>query len=492
LGFGKRVLVKYFPKALIAFLKSHIRNFMKLKTPNTIVLLLLLLTIFAVLTWIIPGGSYDRVIDDGREVVDPQTFQYVDSNPASLVDLILAPIKGFTDSYAISIILFVLLVAGAFSVIQKTGAFEVVIVRAAKFFQKNPTYRAAYVPFFMVLFSIMGTTFGMSEEVLIFIPLFLALSHALGYDSITGVAIPFVGAGLGFAGAIYNPFTVGIAQGLAEIALFSGAGLRFVLWILMTTLGIWLVARYAAKVHADPTSSPLFGHEDHQRSSENMQSITENSTNVNSGHILILMLFFFSLILLIYGVLHWGWYILELSGLFLVLGILSAVIGRLSQDDAVGAFVGGMKDVLGAALVIALSRSILLLITDANIIDTILFHLSSVIGQVPPMISAQLMLVVQTCINIFVPSGSGQAALTIPIMAPLGDLVGISRQTVVFVFQLGDGITNMIIPTSGITMGVLGMAKIPWEIWAKWLFPRMVALYILAFGMIAVAVLFGY
>jgi uncharacterized ion transporter superfamily protein YfcC len=465
---------------------------MKLKTPNTIVLLLLLLTLFAALTWIIPGGVYERVIEDGREVVNPESFQYVESNPSSLVDLIEAPIKGFTDSYAISIILFVLLVSGAFSVIQKTGAFEVVIIRAARFFQKNPAYRAAYVPFFMILFSIMGTTFGMSEEVLIFIPLFLALSHALGYDSITGVAIPFVGAGLGFAGAIYNPFTVGIAQGLAEIALFSGAGLRFVLWILMTALGIWMVARYAARVHADPSISPLHKHEDHQRSAESVSSFTKNSQNVNSGHILILILFFSSLILLIYGVLTWGWYIMELSALFLVLGILSALIGRLSQDDAVSAFVGGMKDVLGAALVIALSRAILLLITDAQIIDTILFKLSSVIGQVHPMISAQLMLVVQTCINIFVPSGSGQAALTIPIMAPLGDLVGLTRQTVVFVFQLGDGITNMIIPTSGITMGVLGIAKIPWEVWAKWLFPRMLALYALAFAMIAVAVLIGY
>jgi uncharacterized ion transporter superfamily protein YfcC len=465
---------------------------MKLKTPNTIVLLLLLLTMFAVLTWIIPGGAYDRVLEDGREVVNPESFQYVESNPASLVDLIEAPIKGFTDSYAISIIFFVLLVSGAFSVIQTTGAFEVVIIRAARFFQKNPGYRVAYVPFFMLLFSIMGTTFGMSEEVLIFIPLFLALSHALGYDSITGVAIPFVGAGLGFAGAIYNPFTVGIAQGLAEIALFSGAGLRFVLWILMTALGIWLVARYAARVHADPSISPLFKHEDHQRLNDSVQSFTQNSQNVNFGHILILILFFFSLILLIYGVLNWGWYIMELSALFLVLGILSAVIGRLSQDQAVGSFVGGMNDVLGAALVIALSRSILLLITDAQIIDTILYNLSSVIGQVHPMISAQLMLVVQTCINIFVPSGSGQAALTIPIMAPLGDLVGLTRQTVVFVFQLGDGITNMIIPTSGITMGVLGMAKIPWEVWAKWLFPRMLALYGLAFIMIAIAVLTGY
>ena len=464
----------------------------KIRTPNTIVLMLMLLTLFAALTWIIPGGNYDRVIEDGREVVDPQSFAFGESDPASMIDLFQAPIKGFTDSYAVSIILFVFIVAGAFSVIQRTGAFELVIHKAARFFKNNPQFRPVFVPFFMILFSIMGMSFGMSEEVLVFIPLFLALSHAMGYDSITGMAIPFVGAGLGFAGAIYNPFTIGIAQGLAEIQLFSGSGLRFVLWILMTTLGIYMVARYAARVHRDPTISPLYGHEDHQRTAEESESFGEGGQQINAGHITILILFFATLVLLIYGVLKWDWYILELSTLFFVLGISSAIIGRLSSNDAVGSFVGGMKDVLGAVLVIALSRSILLLISDANIIDTILFYMSSGIGGLHPVFSAELMLMVQTCINVIVPSGSGQAALTIPIMAPLGDLVGITRQSVVLIFQLGDGLTNMIIPTSGITMGCLGMAKIPWEVWAKWLLPRMVALYVLALAVIAFAVLTGY
>ena len=464
----------------------------KLRTPNTIVLLLLLLTLFAALTWVIPGGNYERVVQDGREVVDPTTFEYGESNPSTVIDLVQAPIKGFTDSYAVSIILFVFIVAGAFSVIQRTGAFEVIIRKAARFFQDNPRYRPAFVPFFMILFSIMGTTFGMSEEVLVFIPLFLALSHALGYDSITGVAIPFVGAGLGFAGAIYNPFTVGIAQGLAEIQLYSGSGLRFVLWILMSALGIYLIASYAAKVYRDPTISPLHGHEDHKRSPEHSAAFNASGEKLTVSHIVILILFFATLVMLIYGVLQWDWYILELSALFMMLGIVSAIIARLSSHDAANAFVSGMSDVIGAVLVIALSRSILLLISDANIIDTILFSLSSIIGGIHPLISGELMLVVQTCINIFVPSGSGQAALTIPIMAPLGDIVGISRQSVVLIFQLGDGLTNMIIPTSGITMGVLGMAKIPWEIWAKWFLPRLLILYVLAFATIAFAILTGY
>lgn len=462
----------------------------KIRTPNTIVLLLSLLTLFALLTWIVPGGSYERTIVEGREVVDPGTFTFTDSNPSSIVDLIIAPIRGFTDSYAVSIILFVFIVAGAFSVIQRTGAFEVVIHRAAEFFRSNPAYRPAFVPFFMVLFSIMGMTFGMSEEVLVFIPLFLALSLALGYDTITGVSIPFVGAGLGFAGAVYNPFTIGIAQGLAEIPLFSGSGLRFVLWVLMTALGIWLVARYASRVHKDPTLSPVYELDRGRDTSE--QTIGNGGGDLQFHHVVILMMFFTTLVLLIIGVIRWDWYITELSALFLVLGIMTAIIGKIGSDEAVSAFIGGMKDVLGAVLVIALSRSILILISDANIIDTILYYLSSGIGRMHPILSAELMLMVQTCINVIVPSGSGQAALTIPIMAPLGDLVGLSRQTVVLIFQLGDGLTNLIIPTSGITMGVLGMAKLPWEVWAKWLLPRMLALYLLSFAIIAIAVLIGY
>lgn len=463
----------------------------KIKTPNTIVLLLMLLILFAGLTWIVPGGNYDRVTVDGREVVDPVTFEFGESDPASVIDLIMAPIKGFTDSYAVSIILFVFIVAGAFSVVQRTGAFEVVIHRTARFFQNNPRYRPFYVPLFMLLFSILGSTFGMSEEVLVFIPLFLALTLALGYDSITGVSIPFVGAGLGFAGAIYNPFTVGIAQGLAEIQLYSGSGMRFALWICMTILGTYLVSRYANRIYKNPELSPVYTLDKNRHSSES-SSFSGEVEKLKLHHYLILGMFFFTMVLLIYGVIVWDWYITELTALFLVLGVLSALVARLSSDDAVNSFIGGMKDVFGAVIVIALSRSILLLISDANIIDTILYYLSSGIAGLHPILSAQLMLMVQTCINVIVPSGSGQAALTIPIMAPLGDIIGITRQTVVLVFQLGDGLTNMIIPTSGITMGVLGMSKIPWEVWAKWLFPRLLILYVLAILFIAIAIITGY
>ncbi len=460
----------------------------KIKTPNTLILVLLVMVFFAGLTWVIPGGSFDRVEVDGREIVDPDSFQYVDANPTSITDLFLAPVRGFNDSYGMAIIVFIFIVAGAFSIIQRTGAFDVVIRRAAKFFSENPAWRPVYIPFFMILFSIMGATFGMSEETIVFIPLFVTLSLALGYDSITGVAVPYVGAHIGFAGAVYNPFTVGIAQGLAEIAIFSGAGFRMVVWLIMTIAGIILVYRYANMVYKDPTKSLVYTLDKNREEDK----FDDEIPDITMGHVAVLIMFFGTLVMLIYGVISLGWYIPELSALFIALAVFSAIAGRLSGDESATAFLSGMKDVMAAAVIIALSRAILIVITDGQIVDTILFHLSSSLDNLNTYASASLMLGVQTLLNVIVPSGSGQAALTIPIMAPLGDLIGISRQTVVLIFQMGDGITNMIIPTSGVLMGVLGIAKIPYEVWAKWMFTRILWLYLIAIVFIIIAIAVGY
>jgi len=468
-----------FQKALVRF-----------KAPNTIILMLSLLCFFAVLTWIIPGGSYDRVEKEGREIVDPDSFQSVESEPAGFTELVMAPINGFTDSFVILIIAFIFIVAGAFSIIQKTGAFTRAIQKAAILFNRHDVLRPYFIPFFIILFSLMGSLFGMSEEVIIFIPLFVPLALALGYDSIVGVSVPFIGASAGFAGAVVNPFTVQIAQGLAEIPLISGWEFRAVIWLVTTVTAIWIVGGYARKIHKDPSQSPVF-----ELDKERQDELSTNEVDVEPftwNQKVILFVFTAGIGLLIYGATRLGWYISEMAALFLVIGVVSAAVGRLSGSEAANAFIDGMKDVLGAVVVIALSRAILLLITDAHIVDTILYGLSNALDGWHPVISAELMLVVQSVINFVVPSGSGQAALTIPIMAPLGDLVGITRQTVVLIFQMGDGITNMIIPTSGVTMAVLGMAKIPWSTWAAWLAPKLLWFYLVAVIAIAIAVLTGY
>lgn len=462
----------------------------RFKAPNTIILILSLLCFFAVLTWIIPGGSYERTEVDGQVVVDPGSFQYIESEPAGLRELILAPIKGFTDSFAVLIITFVFIVAGAFSIIQKTGAFTRAIQKAAILFNRNDFLRPFFIPVFITIFSLMGCLFGMAEEVIIFIPLFVPLALALGYDSIVGVSVPFIGASAGFAGAVINPFTVGVAQGLAELPIFSGWEFRIVVWLATTMVAIWIVSGYARRVYKDPARSPVF-ELDRGREQE-LSTDKSDDEPFTWNQSLVLLIFTAGIGMLIYGATRLDWYITEMAALFLVIGILSAVFGRLSGSEAANAFVEGMKDVLGAVVIIALSRSILLMITDAQIIDTILFGLSRVIDGWHPVFSAEIMLLVQSVINFVVPSGSGQAALTIPIMAPLGDIIGISRQTVVLIFQMGDGITNMIIPTSGVTMAVLGMAKIPWSTWAVWLAPRLLWFYLVAVVAIAIAVIIGY
>lgn len=462
----------------------------RFRVPNTLILVLMVMVFFAGLTWIIPGGSFERVEMDGRQAVDPDSFTYVDSEPTSLTELFLAPVRGFNDPYGMSIIVFIFIVAGAFAIIQKTGAFDVVIRRAARFFSNNPAWRPVYIPFFMLFFSMMGATFGLAEETIVFIPLFVSLSLALGYDSITGVAVPFVGGQIGFAGAVYNPFTVGIAQGLAGLTPFSGAYFRMLMWLAMTAIGIIMVYRYAMMVYKDPTRSPVY-HIDKAR-----EGRADNDINVvpdiNAGHVLVISSFLLTLGVLIYGVVELGWYIEELSGLFLALAVAAALFGRLSSDETANSFLSGMKDVIGAAVIIALSRSILIVVTDAQIVDTILYNLAGLLDGIGSYGSAGLMLVVQTMLNVVVPSGSGQAALTIPIMAPLGEIIGISAQNVVLIFQLGDGITNMIIPTSGVVMGVLGMAKIPWEVWARWMFLKLLALYLIAIVFIFLGLFIGY
>ena len=462
----------------------------RFKAPNTVILILALLCFFAALTWVIPGGSYERIEEDGRIVVDPGSYQPIESEPAGLVELILAPINGFTDPFAILIITFVFIVAGAFSIIQKTGAFTLGIRKAAILFNRNDFLRPFFIPVFIVIFSLMGSIFGMAEEVIIFIPLFVPLALALGYDSIVGVSIPFIGASAGFAGAVVNPFTVGVAQGLAELPILSGWEFRMVLWLFTTLTAIWIVSSYARKIYRNPEKSPV--RELDKGREEVFTADKSQDEPFTWRQQLVLLVFIAGIGVLIYGATSLDWYITEMAALFLVIGVLSAALGGLSGNAAAIAFVDGMKDVLGAVVIIALSRSILLLITDAQIVDTILYGLSNAIAGWHPVVSAEIMLLVQSVINFVVPSGSGQAALTIPIMAPLGDLVGITRQTVVLVFQMGDGITNMIIPTSGVTMAVLGMAKIPWSTWASWLALRLLWFYVVAMVAIAVAVLIGY
>lgn len=449
-----------------------------LKVPNTYLLIFSLLVLIAALTWFIPGGKYERTILNGREVVVPNSFKFVDSNPQGIFDLFISPLKGFIE--AALIIGFVLIVGGAFNVLAKTDAINSFINKLAKAYKTSNLLQKLFIPVLMLMFSLGGATFGMNEEIIPFVLIIVPICLALGYDSMVGVAIPLVGAHIGFASAFLNPFNVGIAQGIAEVPLFSGIGYRVICWGISTAVGIIFLMWYVKRLKKNPHISPTYKEDEERRKNEHFDLIYNNDNYFSIRHKAVLIIFALSLVLLVIGVIEFKWYIEEISALFFIMGILVGIIGGLKSDDLIKAFVDGAKDLVGTALIIALARATVVLSKDANIIDTILYGLSPYIESSSPIFASQKMFIVQSIINFFVHSGTGQAALTMPIMAPLSDLVGVSRQTAILAFQLGE-YTNIIIPTSAVTMGALSMARVPWDKWAKWVLPLMIILFILGF-----------
>jgi len=450
-----------------------------MKAPNTLMILGSLIVLVAVLSWIVPAGRYERITVDGVERVDPATFRHVERNPQTVADALMAPIRGFVD--AALIVGFVLMVGGSFGIVQKTGAIDEAIRSVVRAHARSATVRRLLIPLFMTLFSLAGSVFGMSEEVIPFILIFVPMALALGYDTVTGVAIPFIGAGAGFAGAFLNPFTIGVAQGISGLPLFSGLEYRVIVWVVSTAVAIGFVMRHAARVKVRPEASFTF--ESDQQTRHSLQT-HDSGGRLDLRHRLVLWVFAASMVVLVVGVLRFKWYIHEIAGLFLAMGIVAGVIGGLSVDDLTGSFTAGARDLVSTGLVIAFSRGILITAQRGGVIDTVLHALSSMIRSFHPIVSAQIMFVVQTFINFFVPSGSGQAALTMPVMAPLSDLIGVSRQTAVLAFQFGDGFSNMIIPTSAVTMSVLTLAKIPWSRWARWVLPLELLFLVVGFALL--------
>jgi uncharacterized ion transporter superfamily protein YfcC len=444
----------------------------KLRLPHTLILIYIMVVLTVAATWIIPGGEYQRVEKDGRTIPVAGSYQRVESRPQGLGGLFVSPARGFIDAAAIIGIVFI--VGGAFSVIQKTGAITVVIHNLTFKFGRNKALRILLIPVTMLIFSLGGAVWGMCEETMPFILIFVPLALSLGYDTIVGVAIPFVGAAAGFAGAFFNPFTVGIAQGIAGLPLYSGLGYRLIIWAGGTAIAIAVVMIYAARILKDPAKSPTYEEDLEKREKLRIGGPILDKIPVTTAQRRVLIVFAAGFAFMVFGILKYRWYINEIAGVFLAMGILCGMAGRLKGDELGKAFVEGAKDMVNAALIIGTARAILLVAQDGRILDTILAAMAGAIARFHPVLSAEIMFVSQCVINFFVHSGTAQAALTIPIMAPLGDLVGITRQTAVFAFQLAEYI-NPVLPTSGVTMGVLGLAGLKWEKWAKWLVPLLIA-----------------
>ncbi|MFH1452670.1 MAG: YfcC family protein [Armatimonadota bacterium] len=458
----------------------------RFKMPNTLALIFFTIVLVALCTWIIPGGEYERVEKNGKEITVAGSFKYTEHNPQS-IQILTAPIKGFKEGAGI--IVFLLVIGGAFCVIQETGAVTSFINKAALILGKNKYLRVLFIPVIMTIFSLGGAVFGMCEETLPFILIFVPLAVSLGYDSLVGVAIPFLGAAAGFGGAFFNPFTVGIAQNFAGIPLYSGLEYRIIIWIITTTVTITFVMLYAGKIYKNPNLSPV--HDLDKLRKDKIEKDQTIEAEVTFRHKLVLSIFVLGMVVLIYGILKWQWYIEEIAALFLALGLICGIAGGLDSDKIAKAYANGAKDMINPILIIACAKAILIIAVDGKILDTILYFLSNFISRFPPVITAWLMFYVQCIINFFVHSGSGQAALTIPIMAPLSDLTGITRQTSVLAFQLCE-LVNPVLPTSAVTMGVLGLAVIPWGRWVRWMMPLLIFYCILSMALLIWPVLTGW
>lgn len=457
----------------------------KFKVPHTFVLLFGILVLMAVLTYIVPAGQFERAInpDTGREAVVAESYHAVENTPVTPFGLFKAIPKGMNKGGYI--IFFVLLIGGTFGVLQSTGAIESGIGALVTKLKGN---EKLVIPVSMLVFALGGSVFGLAEETLLFIPIFIALSLGLGFDTITGIAICLLGAGAGFSGAFLNPFTVGVAQGIAGLPPFSGIAFRAVAFVVITTATIFMVYRHAAKVQKDPSKSPTYELDIRNKEKFHLGGIKPFTTT----HKLVLSTLLFGVFVIAYGVMKLGFYITELGALFVIIAIVAGIIAKMSPSQIADEFINGSKDMIYGALVIGLATSITVVLTEGAIIDTFIFHMAESIKGLPLAMSGVGMFVIQSLINVFVPSGSGQAAVTMPIMAPISDIIGITRQTAVLAYQFGDGFSNNISPTSGVLMAALAIGGVGWDKWAKWMLPVFCVWSIIGAAFVAVATMISF
>jgi uncharacterized ion transporter superfamily protein YfcC len=517
----------------------------KRKIPHTFVIIFSIIVIAAISSWFVHGGEYTRttkVLPDGstKNIIIPESFKNVENQPQTW-QVFSALFEGFVAKS--DIIVFILLIGGAFWIMNESKAIDVAILSFLNFTKKLEKSKIIktiginniVMTLIMIIFSLFGSVFGMSEETIAFIIIFVPLAISMGYDSIVGVCLCFFAAGLGFAGATLNPFTIGIAQGLSDVPLFSGIEYRIFCWFVITTIGIAFILRYAAKIKKDPKKSLVYQEDQvwrdkKEEGTEKVKYVTPASAWIifvvllvvmsvysylysfstltigqskivmpvipigtvlfaltsfvslrKSVHFFILNLFIFTIYYLIVGVMGYQWYVLEIATLFFVMGLSSGIAMNYSPNKITELFLTGVKDILSAAMVVGLAGGIIIILQNGKVIDPMLHSVADSMRNVGKYASLSIMYCIQTAINLVMTSGSAKAALTMPIMAPFSDLINVSRQATIMAYQFGDGFTNMITPTSAVLVGVLGVAKIPYEKWFKWVWPLILILVILGF-----------
>lgn len=432
---------------------------------NAFVLLLIIMLIAAVLTWIVPAGSFERAFDEatGRDIVVPGTYQVTESSPVGIIEFITSIYAGFMD--AADITFFIIFASTYVFLLNKSGTLTAACGAMLRVVGDKDNL---IIPIFMTVFALGGTTFGMYEETYALVPAFIVIAMTLGYDRIVGGAIVFVGVATGFAAATINPFTIGVAAGVAGVSLAEPKVLifRIVAFIVFVGLAIAYTMNYAAKIKKDPTKSIMYGVP--QEETKHLKAKDEILNTPFTARQKIAMLGFVLLVVILtWGIISKGWWFQEIASLFLVFFVATGVLLGYGPNQLGDLFVESSKETIYGALIVGMARGISVVLAAGGIIDTIVYFLGNLVSSLPPALTGIGMLVVQNLINLFIPSGSGQAVVTMPIMAPLADVVGISRQMACVAFQFGDGFSNMFWPTG--TATICGFMAISLSHWYKFI-----------------------
>jgi uncharacterized ion transporter superfamily protein YfcC len=472
----------------------------RVKLPHVFALIFLVIAFCTVLTYIVPSGSFEReqIVVEGktRNVVIPGSYTTLEKHisaeiivfdgevegkatPVGFLGFLKAIPKGMES--AADVIFFIFLIGGVFGILSKTGVVEAFIHLLLEKIGHNDILLTIVI---MSVIAVGGSTLGMSEEFIPLVPIFIMVADRLGYDRIFGLAMVVLAAQVGFAAATTNPFTVGVAQGIAEVQPMSGRGFRIVFLIVCLSITIAYLLRYGQKTKNNPSKSLLAGDKVVLEHGEPIAFTKKHAAIMTTG-----ILVFGGII---YAVAEWSWWMAEMGGGFLLIGIVSAWIAGMNFDEAAKAFAKGMEDMVVAALVVGFARGIEVVMENGMIMDTVIFYATELLQIVPQYVAVLGMLVFQTVLNFFIPSGTGQAAVTMPLMAPIADIIGVTRQTAVFAFQCGDGFSNTVIPTSGVLMAMLALARIPYAKWLQFMLPLFGILMGVAAIFLMIAVAIGY
>ena len=453
------------------------------KVPHSLVLLFSMMVFAYLLTWLLPSGSFEMATNaQGKQVVIPGTYKVLEEQVHLPIWNIFTVIPKALGE-AQGIIFFLLLIGGSLAVLRSTGAIDAMLGKVLNRFSHRP---ALLLFMSMLAFMLGSTSIGMAEEYIPLVLILISLCVVLKMDTVSAVGSMVIGYGIGFGTAMLNPFTVLVAQGVAEIPPTSGWEFRLALFVPFLAIGFHHLWKYAKAVRADASNSLVHDIPEAQ------PPAPSEYPQLTGRRLAVLMLTLGALIAMVIGIAKFHWYFIELGAVFFVLALLTAIVAGQSFDDAAKTFTTGAAELTGTALLIGFARSIEMLLADAQVLHTVVNGLAQPLTHLGAEISAVGMLVIQSVLNFFIPSGSGQAYVTMPIMAPISDIVGVSRQVAVLAFQMGDGFMNMIVPSNPVLMGILGMCGIPYTRWFKFIAPLILKLLLAGSVSLVIAVLIGY